>query len=98
MMVPAAAPYWAKGDRAMAEIIHIREYQAARDRARSRASDQASLEQAGAIMRENLAATAARLAIAPPHERPELLDRVEKLAAMVRYAIRMMDDAGSSGA
>jgi hypothetical protein len=80
----------------MAEIIHIREYQAARERARSRASDQASLERAAAIMRENLAAAATRLASAPPQDQPELLDRVEKLAAMVRYAMRMMDDAGSS--
>lgn len=76
----------------MAEIIHIRDYQAARERARSRGSDRLSLERAGAIMRENLAATAARLANAPPRDRPELLDRIEKLTAMVRYAMRMMDD------
>ncbi|HJU28439.1 MAG TPA: hypothetical protein VJ718_04675 [Candidatus Binataceae bacterium] len=76
----------------MAEIIQIREYQAARERARNRGSDQVSLERAGAIMRENLAAAAARLANAPPQDQPELLDRVEKLAAMVRYAMRMMDD------
>ena len=80
----------------MAEIIHIREFQAARERARNRGADQDSLERAAAIMRENLAAAATRLKDAPPEEQPELLDRVERLTAMIRYAMRMMNDAARS--
>ena len=80
----------------MAEIINIREFQAARERARSRGADQGSLERAAAVMRDNLAAAAARMKNAPAEEQPELLDRVERLAAMIRYAMRMMGDPAGS--
>jgi hypothetical protein len=83
----------------MAEIIHLSDVQAARERARRRAAGSRSLELAAAILRENLAAAAIRLRDATPAEQPELLARVEKLAAMVRYAMRMMDaDSGGSAA
>ena len=82
----------------MAEIIHLHEVQAARERARRRAAGSRSLERASTILRENLASAATRLRDATPAEQPELLERVEKLAAMVRYAMRMMDEADGSAA
>jgi hypothetical protein len=81
----------------MAEIIHLHDVQAARERARRRAAGSRSLERAAAILRENLAAAAIRLRDATPAEQPELLERVEKLAAMVRYAIRMIDSDSGDG-
>jgi hypothetical protein len=77
----------------MAEIFQLREFQAARERARNRKADQRSLEQAAAIMRDNLAAVAVRMKDASAEEQPELLDRVERLAAMIRYAMRMMGES-----
>jgi hypothetical protein len=82
----------------MAEIIQLREFQAARERAQRQFSEQQSLERAVAIMRENLAAVAERLKTAPIDRPHELLDRVESLAAMIRYAMRMMDEAARDSA
>jgi len=72
----------------MAEIISFAEIQRARRRAQ--APERASLEQALAILRENLVAAARMLADAPTAEQPELLTRVENLAAMLRYGMRML--------
>ncbi|HKV55527.1 MAG TPA: hypothetical protein VJN94_12895 [Candidatus Binataceae bacterium] len=77
----------------MAELIHLRDFQAARERANRRASDHHSVERALALMRENLAAAAERLQSAAPAEQPELLDRIEKLAAMIRYGWLMMGES-----
>ncbi len=74
----------------MAEVFHIRELQAARDRARRRHADHAHLERAVAIMRDNLAAVAEQIRSAPDAEQPELLDRAENLVALLRYGMRMM--------
>ncbi len=41
-------------------------------------------------MRENLAAVAAELTEAPHAEQAELLTRIERLAAMIRYGMRML--------
>lgn len=82
----------------MAEIIHLHEVQAARERARRRDAGSRSLERAATILRENLAAAAIRLRDATPAEQPELLERVERLAAMVRYAMRMMDAEAENSA
>jgi hypothetical protein len=76
----------------MAEIIQLLEFQVARQRTRRRLSQQRSLAQAVAILRENLAAAAQRLKDAPAIEQPELLDRVERLTAMIRYGIRMIGE------
>ena len=43
-------------------------------------------------MRENLAAVAAELVDAPREEQAELLTRIERLAAMIRYGMRMLGD------
>ncbi|MGA2409815.1 MAG: hypothetical protein ABSG46_05420 [Candidatus Binataceae bacterium] len=74
----------------MAEIIQLREFQEARRRADRRSNDHQSLERAVQLMRDNLAAVAAELRDAQLAEQPELLDRVERLTAMVRYGLRMI--------
>jgi hypothetical protein len=43
-------------------------------------------------MRENLAAVAAELADAPRDEQAELLTRVERLVALIRYGMRMLGE------
>jgi hypothetical protein len=82
----------------MAEIIQIREFQEARRRAVQRHADHRSLEQAVQLMRDNLAVAAIELRDAPPADQPELLDRIENLAAMVRYGLRMIGDGGAKSA
>jgi len=78
----------------MAEIIELREIQAARARAQRRRADHQSLAEAVSLLRDNLAAVADLIRSAPEPAQLELLDRVEKLTAMIRYGMRMMDDAG----
>jgi len=73
------------------EIIQLRELQAARDRAKRRHADHAHLESAVAIMRDNLAAVAEQIRSATEAEQSELLDRVEKLVALIRYGMNMLD-------
>ncbi len=75
----------------MAEIIDFAEIQKAR-RSRARGPERENLERAVQLMRENLAAVAAQLADAPRDERAELLTRVERLAAMIRYGMRMLGE------
>lgn len=74
----------------MAEIIHLREIQRARRRApRDQRED---LRRAVAVMKDNLAWTAEALREAPPAEQAELLDRIEKLSAMIRYGLLMLGE------
>jgi hypothetical protein len=81
----------------MGEIIQILEYQAARRRAAHRDCEQQSLASALAIMRQNLAAVAEDLSRAPIAAQSELLDRIEQLTALIRYGLRMVDDASETG-
>ena len=81
----------------MGEVIYLREFEKARERAVRRPSTHRDLDTAVAIMRDSLAAVADRLRCAPPHEQPELLDRVEKLAAMIRYGMHMLGATLESG-
>jgi cytochrome c len=76
----------------VAEIIEIREFQAARARAQRRRDNRQSLQTAVDLMRDNLAAAAELMRSAPETAQPELLDRVEKLAAMIRYGMRMLEE------
>jgi hypothetical protein len=76
----------------MAEIIQIRELQEARRRAIRRHADHQSLEQAVHLMRASLADAALELRDAASSQQAELLDRIEQLAAMVRYGLRMIGD------
>ena len=81
----------------MAEIIDFAEIQKARRKARERGPDRENLERALELMRENLAAIAAELVHAPQVEQAELITRIERLLAMIRYGMRMLgeSDAGS---
>ena len=81
----------------MAEIIDFAEIQKARRKARVPAPERENLERAVQLMRENLAAVAAELADAPRAEQAELLTRVERLAAMIRYGMRMLGEATEAG-
>jgi len=76
----------------MAEIIDFAEIQEARRKARARIPERENLERAVQLMRENLAVVAAELADAPREEQAELLTRIERLAAMIRYGMRMLGD------
>ena len=78
----------------MAEIIDFAEIQEARRKARVRGPERENLERAAQLMRENLAAVAAELAdaVAPRGEQGELLTRVERLAALIRYAMQMLGE------
>ena len=77
----------------MAEIIDFAEIQEARRKARARIPQHENLERAVQLMRENLAIVAAELADAPRETQAELLTRVERLAAMIRYGMRMLGDS-----
>ncbi len=76
----------------MAQIIRFSEIQAARDRSARQARDRESLERAVQLLKESLAAAADRLKNASAAEQAELLERVERLAAMVRYGLRMLGE------
>lgn len=80
----------------MAQIIHLDEFQEARRESRKRAGADAHLTRALQILKENLADAAAALRDAPLDQEDELLDRVEKLTAMVRYGARMLGEGRTS--
>jgi hypothetical protein len=79
----------------MGEVIHIRDLQAARERAHRQASNHQSIQRALSLMRDNLAWAAEQLSTAPIEAQPELLDRIEKLAATIRYGIMMLGEPGA---
>ncbi len=79
----------------MAEIIDFAEIQAARAQQRHR-RERESLEQAVELIRINLIAVANRLGDASMAERLELLDRLDKLSAVMRYGIRLLGNAPSA--
>ncbi|MBV8453090.1 MAG: hypothetical protein JOZ29_12590 [Deltaproteobacteria bacterium] len=82
----------------MGDVIQIRDLQAARERAHRRACDHQSIERALGLMRENLAWAAEQLRRAPIDAHPELLDRIEKLAEMIRYGMMMLGEPSTSTA
>jgi hypothetical protein len=82
----------------MGELIQIRDLQAARERAQRRTCDHQSIERALELMRENLAWVVERLRTAPIEAHPELLDRIEKLAATIRYGMLMLGEPGTGTA
>jgi hypothetical protein len=77
----------------MAEIIDLAEIQAQRRKHRARAPRREHLERAVRILKENLAATATMLVDAPHADQDELLSRVERLSAMIRYGIGMLGES-----
>jgi hypothetical protein len=79
----------------MAEIIELREILAERARAQRRRADHQSLLEAINVLRDNLAAVADLMRSSPEEAQPELLDRVEKLTALIRYGMNMMEDGAN---
>ncbi len=81
----------------MAEIIDLAEIQAQRRKSRARAPEREHLERAVEVLKANLAAAANLLVDAPPSDQDELLTRVERLSAMIRYGMRMLGEAADPG-
>ncbi len=81
----------------MAEIIDFAEIQEARRKARVQAPERENLARAVQLMRENLAAVAAELADAPHAAQGELLTRVERLVALIRYGMRTLGETTDAG-
>jgi hypothetical protein len=82
----------------MGEVIQIRDLQAARERAHRRTSDHQRIDRALGLMRQNLAWAAEQLQTAPIEAHSELLDRIEKLAATIRYGMLMLGEPGAGTA
>jgi len=74
----------------MAEIIDFAEIQAERRRNRARAPERESLERAIEILKANLASVSQLLLDAPREQETELLCRIDRFTAMIRYALRML--------
>jgi uncharacterized membrane protein YccC len=82
----------------MGEVIRLEEIDRERRRSRARVAERAHLERAVALLRENLASAAEALRDTPdPPAQAELLGRVERFAAMIRYGLRMLGEAPSEG-
>jgi hypothetical protein len=81
----------------MGEVIQIRDIQAARERAHRRARDHQSIERALALMRESLILAAEQFSRAPVEGHAELLERIEKLAAAIRYGMVMLGEPAADG-
>ncbi len=79
----------------MAEIIDLAEVRA--ERRRSAAPAHEDLVRAVEVLKASLAVTAQALADAPREEEAELLTRVERLAAMIRFGLRMLGDSSDPG-
>lgn len=75
----------------VAQIIDFAEVRGAREAQRSAGEERRSLEEAVETIRVNLAHVVDNLKDATAHERVELLDRMDKLGAMLRYGIRLLD-------
>ncbi len=75
----------------MAQIIDFAEIRGAREAQRAAVLERRSLEDAVETIRVNLAAVIERLRYCSGAERNELLGRMEKLSAMLRYGILLLD-------
>lgn len=74
----------------MAQIIDFAEIRGAREAQRSAGEERRALEEAVETIRLNLAFVVDRLKDADVEERGELLNRMEKLAAMLRYGMLLL--------
>ncbi len=75
----------------MAQIIDFAEVRGARQAQRTAVDERRSLEEAVETIRVNLAAVVERLRDATGGERVDLLGRMEKLGAMLRYGVLLLD-------
>lgn len=75
----------------MAQIIDFAEIRGAREAQRAAEDERRSLEEAVETIRLNLASVVERLRDATGDERAELAGRMEKLGAMLRYGILLLD-------
>jgi hypothetical protein len=82
----------------MGEVIRLEEIDRERRRSRARVAERAHLERAVALLRESLAAAADALREGPDTPaQTELLGRIERFAAMIRYGLRMLGEAPGDG-
>ena len=82
----------------MGEVIRLEEVDRERRRIRARVAERAQLERAIVILKENLATAAGALRDAPSATmQAELLGRIERFAAMIRYGLRMLGEASDDG-
>jgi hypothetical protein len=75
----------------VAQIIDFAEIRGAREAQRSAGDERRSLEEAVETIRLNLAYVVDALKDASDSERVELLNRMDKLGAILRYGIRLLD-------
>jgi hypothetical protein len=80
----------------VAQIIDFAEVRGACQAQRAAADERRSLEDAVETIRVNLAAVVERLRDASASERAELVGRIDKLGAMLRYGILLLDGRGSA--
>jgi hypothetical protein len=82
----------------MGEVIRLEEIDRERRRSRARVAERAHLERAVALLKQNLASAAEALRAAPDAAaQTELLGRIERFAAMIRYGLRMLGEAPGDG-
>jgi len=82
----------------MGEVIKLEEIDRERRRSRARVAERAHLERAVGLLKENLVAAAEALRDAPQTPaQSELLGRIERFAAMIRYGLRMLGEAPGDG-
>ena len=80
----------------MGEVIRLEEIDRERRRNRARVAERAHLERAVALLKENLASSAEALRDAPEASAQiELLGRIERFTALIRYGLRMLGEAPS---
>jgi len=77
----------------VAQIIDFAEIRGAREAQRAADDERRSLEDAVETIRLNLASIVERLGDATGGERAEFAGRMEKLSAMLRYGILLLDGA-----
>jgi ribosome-binding protein aMBF1 (putative translation factor) len=80
----------------VAQIIDFAEIRGAREAQRAAVEERRSLEDAVETIRLNLAAVVERLRDAAGADRAELAGRMEKLSAMLRYGILLLDGPSQS--
>lgn len=82
----------------MGEVIQLEEIDRERRRSRARVAERAHLERAVGLLKENLLAAAEALRDAPQASaQSEMLGRIERFAAMVRYGLRMLGEIPDDG-